>query len=188
MKISVIILSGGLSNRFGEDKGLYKFKNKSLVQYSIDIAKEFTDDIIIMSANKEYEKFGYPVFKDIYPNRGPMGGIHTGLKQSKHQINLVLSCDTPFVNAKLIKHLLDEYKEEDVLISKTFNGKYQSLIGIYHSRIFDSLETHISKNYLKIIEFIKQRNSRIIELPNKTEFERCFINFNQQSEIKKYEY
>ena len=141
-----------------------------------------------MSANKGYEEFGYPVFKDIYPNRGPMGGIHSGLKQSKHQINLVLSCDTPFVSVKLIKQLLDEYKDEDILISKTPNGKYQSLIGIYHRRIFDTLEEHISKSHLKIIAFIKQMNSKIIELPNKTEFENCFINFNHLSELKKYEY
>jgi len=188
MKIGVIILSGGLSSRFGKDKGLYKFQNKALIQYSIDVAKNFTDDIIIMSSNKEYEQFGYPVFKDIYPDRGPMGGIHTGLKQSKHKINLVLSCDTPYVSNKLVKHLLDAYSDEDILISKTPEGKYQTLIGIYHSRIFDTLEANISKNHLKIIVFIKQMNAKIIELPQKTEFESCFINFNHLSELKKYEY
>jgi len=188
MEIGVIILSGGLSSRFGEDKGLYVFKNKTLIEYSINMAKKFTQDIIIISSNKKYKQFGFPVYTDIHPGLGPMGGIHTGLKHSKHQINLVLSCDTPFINSELIDLLMSNYGKEDILISKTPDGKFQTLIGIYHKNILEPLENEISKNHLKMIEFIKEMNSTIIELSEKSDLKNCFINFNHLSQLDSYEH
>jgi len=188
MEIGVIILSGGQSSRFGEDKGLYVFRSKTLIEYSIEIAQKFSQDIIIISSNKAYQQFGFPVYADIFPGLGPMGGIHSGLTYSKHQINLVLSCDTPFINTQLIDLLISKYDKEEILIIKTADGKQQTLMGIYHKKILKSLENEISKNHLKMTGFINQMNSRIIELPEKSDFNSCFINFNHLSQLKPYEH
>ena len=188
MKIGAIIISGGKSSRFGSDKGLFLFKNKPLIQYSIDACKAFTNDIIIISGNTDYEQFNYRVISDIYPNSGPMGGIHTGLKNSEHDINIVLSSDTPFVNADLIKLLTENYNKEDILITQTSDGKFQTLLGIYHKRTYGKFEEELSNHHFKMIQFIKQMNYRALQIPSNSPLEKCFINFNYQSELKEYEH
>ena len=188
MKVGAIILSGGKSSRFGSDKGLFKFKNKALIQHSIDICKSFTNDIIIISNKAEYKQFGYPIFSDIFPESGPMGGIHSGLNYTKNDINIILSADTPFINIDLIKMLLNEYTQEDILITKSADGKYQTLIGIYHKRVLDILKNELSEKHLKMIHLIKQLNSKIIPIPKNSPLEESFINFNHLAELRSYEH
>jgi molybdopterin-guanine dinucleotide biosynthesis protein A len=186
MDIGAIILSGGKSSRFGEDKGLYIYKNKPLITYSIDLCNKFANSILISSNNLEYKKFGFPVFGDVYKESGPMGGIHAGLSNSKNSINLIVSSDTPFIQEGLIDLLLKNYDNEDIVIFQTEDSKFQTLIGIFHSRIIKLIETELSLNHLKMIQFIKQTNHKIIKLDSNSEFSKSFINFNYQSDIQRY--
>jgi len=188
MNLGAIILSGGKSSRFGTDKGLFLFKNKPLIQYSIDICKMYTDDIIIISQNEEYKQFNYPIFSDIYAERGPMGGIHSGLSHTKNEVNLIISSDTPFIDKKLIDLLLSNYHKEDVVIPQSSDGRYQTLIGIYHKRICSHFEQELLNNHLKMIHLIKQLNHQVIPVLDKDIMKNCFINFNHLSELQKYEH
>lgn len=188
MELGAIILSGGKSSRFGADKGLYHFKGKELIQYAIDICKAFTSEIIIIADNHDYTKFGFPIFADIYPNSGPMGGIHSGLFNSKSQLNIVLSCDTPFVDKQLLQMMIDKYSDEEVCIAQTPDGKYQPLIGLYRNEIASDLEEELKQNHFKMIHFIKQRKHQFFDIPNEHSFNKSFINFNYLSEAQRYEY
>ncbi len=187
MDIAAIILSGGKSSRFGEDKGLFKFKGQSLVEYAIQHCEKFTKNITIVSNREEYLQFSFSIYDDIYKNCGPMGGIHSGLLHSLNDINLIISNDTPFIDSKLVQTLIDEYNNEDVLIFQSYDGKYQTLLGIYHKRIIKKLEIEIQKNHLKMIRFIKQTNHRIIKLPSDDSYNKSFININYLKEVEKYE-
>jgi molybdopterin-guanine dinucleotide biosynthesis protein A len=62
--ITGIILAGGKSLRMGTDKGLVIFRDKPLVQYSIDLLGQFCDRILISSNNKAYSVFGYEIVPD----------------------------------------------------------------------------------------------------------------------------
>jgi len=186
MDIGAIILSGGKSSRFGKDKGLFIFKGKPLITYSIDLCNKFTNSILISSNNQDYEQFGLHVFGDVYKESGPMGGIYSGLLNSKHDINLIVSSDTPFIQTELIEILLKNYQNEDVVIFQTSDLKFQTLIGIFHSRIIKLLETELSLNHFKMIRFIQQTNHKIIKLDSNNEFSKSFINFNYQSDIQRY--
>lgn len=188
MNIGAIVLSGGKSSRFGEDKGLFLFKGKPLIQHSLDIIKNYTSDIQIISANKEYERFGFNVIPDILSEKGPMGGIHAGLKNAKNDINIVLSSDTPFISTEFIDLLLDNYKNQEALISKTFDGKYQTLIGLYKKSIWPKIDKAIMNKHLKLISFIKTLDFTSIEIPENSHLEKCFINFNHLSELQKHEH
>lgn len=185
-KFGAIILSGGKSSRFGADKGLFPFQNKPLVEYSILTAKQFTDKIIIMSSDPKYMEFGYPTFPDIYNNAGPMGGIHAGLVNSKYDCNLVLACDTPFIDFSLVDKLIRNYNNEDVLLFETADTRLHPLLGIYHKRLISKLEHSLQFKKNKLIHFISNTHHKIISLKEE-ELTKKFSNFNDQSELLKNE-
>ncbi len=85
MQATGIILAGGKSSRMGEDKGLVLLNGKPMIQYVIEALKGVVSDIIIISNNASYNKFGIPVYPDIIKDKGPVGGIFTGLHHSKTQ-------------------------------------------------------------------------------------------------------
>ncbi len=186
MEFGIIILSGGKSSRFGSDKGLYIFNGRFMVEYAINIAQEFSNNIIISANQKEYQQFGIPVVADIYKNIGPMGGLFSALSSIKSEINLILPCDSPFISTELINLLIENYNNEEVLVFKTPNEKLHPLIGFYHKKIIDSLLDHIQKKKLKLIDFILSRPHKIIEITENDSIIECFQNFNFEEDLRNY--
>jgi len=101
LAVGCIVLAGGKGLRLGQDKALEIIGNRSLLERVISYLNFFNSDIIIVTApNQSYPQLGgYPklrVVTDIYPGKGPLGGIYTGLKASDSFYNLVVACDMPF--------------------------------------------------------------------------------------------
>ena len=105
-KITAIILAGGKSSRMGTDKGLLDFEGNKLIQHVIDNVKSSCEEILVVSNNDGYNSLGYPVVKDRFLNRGPLGGIHAGLSITKTNWNFVIGCDMPFAEKHFIAYLL----------------------------------------------------------------------------------
>lgn len=187
MEIGAIILSGGKSSRFGTDKGLVPFMGRPLIDYSIEISEQFTKDIIISANNNDYEKFGFPLVPDIFKEAGPMGGIYSALRKAKYELNLILPCDTPYIDKTLIHLLINNYDQEDVVIFQTENHRFHPLLGIYHKRILPKLKKSLEKSHFKLIDLIFELHYKIIPLKAQDEYKRCFLNFNYEKDLKSHE-
>jgi molybdopterin-guanine dinucleotide biosynthesis protein A len=128
--ITGIILAGGKSSRMGNDKGLLQFQEKSFLERSIEALKPIVSEIIIVSNNKEHDVLGTKRVEDIFKDAGPLAGVYTGLKHSKNQKNIVLSCDIPLINTETLQLLLQE-KEVSEIIQLESQGKAMPLIAMY---------------------------------------------------------
>jgi molybdopterin-guanine dinucleotide biosynthesis protein A len=181
MNVTAIILAGGKSARMGEDKGLMLFEGKAMIEHIIKTVKPLVQEIIIIANNKEYDQFGYPVFEDIIKEKGPLAGILTGLQQSTSDHNLVLSCDTPFVNKELLKLVLTHLNNYDVVIPEKENRTHQ-LIGAYNKACARVINAAISKNELKIRLAIEELNVKIVDANHIDE--RIFHNINTKEDAK----
>ncbi len=49
--------------------------------------------------------------RDLIPHRGPLGGVYSALKSCRHDAELFLSCDMPFVPVPLLKRILAEHRK-----------------------------------------------------------------------------
>lgn len=67
------------------EKGLVSFRGKMIVEHVIEALNKITHHIIIVTANPAYKQFGFPCFEDEMQNKGPLGGIYTGLVHSTAQ-------------------------------------------------------------------------------------------------------
>jgi len=187
-EITGIILAGGRSSRLGKDKGLCDFKGKALVNYAIDTLKPLCGQMMI-SANyfpEKYAEFGLPVVADEIKNIGPLGGIYTCLKKSKTRHNLILSCDTPFVNTEVFRHLLSEVKNEQVVTPSHETFLIEPLSAYYNTNVIGNMEIAIRNNQFKMMDFFKQIRFKSVNLDKNLPFftDYLFLNLNTPEDLE----
>ncbi|MBT7996711.1 MAG: molybdenum cofactor guanylyltransferase [Bacteroidetes bacterium] len=184
-KVNGIILCGGKSSRMGKDKGLLKFDGKSLMENAISILKPYADQIIICSNNTNYKQFNYPVIPDIIKDIGPAAGILTGLNYSNTDYNIVISCDTPFVDAALIDHLLLSHKSNFDATIPVHGQHVEPLVGIYSKNFLNSLNKNIKQNILKMNRILKDSiNIQFVDMKDELlRNKNLFFNINTPSDF-----
>jgi len=171
-----IILAGGKSERMGKDKGLMDWKGKPLVQYSIEALRQFCDHIIISTNNDEYARFGFPLIKDEYPNIGPMGGLHAGLKASKSEHHIILSCDMPLVDAEIIRLLLTGSENYQAVVP-VVDGRLIPVCAYYHWSALPLLEREIRAGLHKTVLFLQRLRVKELLIRSRG-LQNKFVNIN----------
>ena len=178
---TAIILSGGKSSRMGEDKGLMLLNGKPMIQHVINVVTPLVDEVIIISNQSTYKKFGLKVYEDLIKDKGPLAGIYTGLFYSSSEKNIVLSCDTPYINSALISFLLDNSKGYDITIPENDKTTHQ-LIGVFSKSCIENFKNCLEKNQLKAITAFESLNLNVV---NANHFDKnIFTNINAKSDIK----
>ncbi len=185
--MTAIILAGGKSSRMGRNKALLKIEGKSFIERQIDLLREIFEDIII-SANtpSDYAFLHLPVIKDVFPEKGPLGGIYTGLMESKSPHTFFLACDMPFVELPLIRHLKGLLRGVDVVVPKSGRG-LEPLHAFYSKKCIGPIKRELDRNNLRIISFFSEVTVKIVELDNLTsspEFKESITNLNTKEDYE----
>ncbi len=185
-KITGIILAGGKSSRMGTEKGLLKLGHKHMIQYAIDVLSECCDEVIISSNSDAYDFLGLKVIKDISPNSGPMGGIYSGLMSSTTDLNIVLSCDMPYIPKELIRYLVSLHNNHDVVVPWHGEEKFEPMCGLYHKSSLKTFEKYISKENFKIPDAYKEMNTYKALMNDSLKFyhPKLFYNLNSKKELE----
>ena len=189
--ITGIILAGGKSSRMGKDKGLCTFNGKALVEYAIEALKPLCGQLVI-SANhypEMYNRYGLPVIADEVKGIGPMGGIHACLKRSDTQHNLVLSCDTPFVGAILLRHLLSQVENEQVVAPAHHTFLVEPLSAYYATNVVSNIENAIAEGDYKLINLFNKVRFKSVMMDEALPFYQAhaFLNINRPEDLQKAE-
>jgi len=181
-----IILAGGKSRRMGEDKSFILFLGRPLIEVLIDkISPLFKDLIIVTNKPYLYQKYNVRTERGIVKDRGPLAGIHAGLVSSKDRYNFIFACDMPFLNQDLIKYMLKEIDGYDVVIPE-YEGRLQPLCAIYSKQCIEPIENELSRNNLKIRDFLQYVKVRVIDEKEISRFissQPFFANINTPQDI-----
>jgi len=187
MKYTGIILAGGKSTRFGEDKCLLKIGENYIISNLIKLLKLYCDEILISTNKKLNLKGEYTIVTDIIKDIGPLGGIYSCIKQAKNEKSIIVSCDSPFINNEILKIITAEDTNYDITVFKSKDKIQPISPGIYSKNILIKAELNIKDKNYKLLEIIKKSNSRILDIE---EFyinnpEKVFININTKEELTK---
>ena len=177
ISFSVLILAGGKSSRMGlnKDKGHMQFKGISLIEYVLanilSIKGVAKDNVIIVGPKEKYAKYQFTVVDDLYPQRGPLGGIFSGLQYSKTVYNLVVGYDMPFIKPKLVEYMLGQSKGYHLVIPTYGQGLYEPLCAIYNKNCLNAMEHNLKNNVLAVrsifplckIRWIREEEIRIFD-------------------------
>jgi molybdenum cofactor guanylyltransferase len=189
LDISCIILAGGKSIRFGHDKILEKIGNTSLLEQVISQTEPISKDIIIVTAKERTlpELTNHPkirVVHDIVPGMGSLGGIYTGLVESKSHYNLVVAADMPLLNESLLRYMIKVSKGYDLTMPRI--GKlYEPLHAIYSRNCIIPAKNIMDQGKKIIVELFSYVKVKFVEAEEIERFDPqhlSFFNINTQED------
>lgn len=185
--IQAFILAGGKSSRMGSEKGLVALNGKPFVSHIIHTLLKITPAISILANNPLYEQFNYPVYEDIVKEKGPLGGIYSGLMNTSSEINLFVSCDIPLINEELIRFMVQRYVSNKVMVV-SHNGINEPLCGIYPASCISSIKNLLDMNELSVHKALQVLQADFLDISNETFYHKHLMyNINSPTELKKIE-
>jgi molybdenum cofactor guanylyltransferase len=134
----------------GQEKAFLRLGRRLLIDHAILIVRPLEGDIFIVGEKEKFGAYGRTV-QDIYPNCGPLGGIHAALTRTETELNLMIPVDMPFVRSEYLFKLVEEARSTDasVIVTKTDHG-LQPLCSIYRPGFKQLAETALKAGHYKI--------------------------------------
>lgn len=174
----------------GRDKGLVPFGDGTLLEYLLSQLHGYQRDIFIISNNVEaYERFGLPVYPDVIPDIGALGGVYSALYHAETPYILLLAVDMPFMNRDLFDYLLQSADGHDVVIPKiSEKGFLEPFRAVYSRQCIAPIKQMIDAGKRRVISFFDLVSVRVIEREVIEQFDpegRAFFNVNTPEDLEK---
>lgn len=141
MDRSAVILAGGSSSRFGQEKGLLLLRNKPLVNHVLDAVDALVDEkVVIASSRVQAENYAKivgsraSVFVDEKDLHSPLVGALTGFKMVHGECSVLLPCDTPLVSKDVVALLFELCVGRSAVIPRWPNGYIEPLQAVYRTK------------------------------------------------------
>jgi len=192
LDLSCIVLAGGRGLRLGRNKALETIDHQTLIQRTVSSLLFLDAEIIVVTGahNTELgvEDLGrVRVVLDAWPGRGPLVGIYTGLLNSRSEKNLVVACDMPFLNSRLIRFMAKASMGYDAVVPRR-GTEIEPLHSIYSNRCLIEVKNLLDEGVYSVRELLKRVKVRYIE----TQEIDCldpqhlsFFNINNEDDLKR---
>jgi molybdenum cofactor guanylyltransferase len=192
LDVSCIVLAGGKSRRLGRNKVIEKIGDQSLLERVVSSLSVFKSEIIIVTAKESAlpQLTSYPKLKlvnDIYPGKGSLGGIYTGLVSSESFKNVVVACDMPFLNLKLLRYMVDLTTGYDAVVPRACEDILEPLHAVYTKDCIPKIELLIKQDRLSILELFPLVKVRYVENAEINKFDSehiSFFNVNTEADLQ----
>ena len=190
MDIGGIVLAGGCGLRLGRDKASEIVGPQSLLEWVL-ARLDFLDGEILLITAGGPSGVGFPVHprvrvvSDIYPGKGPLGGIYTGLRQAAASYNLVVACDMPFLNRALLEHIISVAAGFDLVLPRV-GDLLEPLHAIYTRACLQPMEYLLDSGRLSVREVFGHVRVRYVEAEEMERFDPAhlsFFNVNTKSDL-----
>lgn len=147
----------------GTNKALLRFPSgETVIERIVSRLRPLCSEVLLVTNTPaDYEFLGLPMYADVYPGAGSLGGIATGLLRAACERALVLSCDLPLIDPALLSHLLGLPLDYDLLMP-FIGGRQQPLHAIYRRTCLPAMEVQIASGDLKIVRLMDTLRSRVV--------------------------
>jgi molybdopterin-guanine dinucleotide biosynthesis protein A len=195
-RVTALVLAGGQSRRMGEDKAFLDFHGMTLIERVIARVQGVCAETIIVANDAErYSCFGLPVVRDVYPGKGSLGGIYSGLLAASGEHALAVACDLPFLNEALLRHLVELAPLADVVIPRSHapRGKainetryerlavkesgLQAMHAVYSKACLEPMRARLLADDLRIVNFFDEVRVHVVEPPEVERFDPRMLSF-----------
>jgi len=209
--LAFAILVGGKSIRFGTDKGLFKLRGKLLIEYQLEILRQFNYDIFLVANSKQQvqsyidevnikEITGFIIddydFNLDKTARSPMIGLYSAFKELKelaYEKLFALSCDNPLIKKEVIDFLIQEARTYDCCVPQWKNKFIEPLFAIYPpEKAYQTTLSNIKARKFKLTNILSQEwKTRYVSIEDSIKkldpLLLSFKNINNFTDIKELE-
>ena len=192
--MACIVLAGGQSRRLGTEKAWEELGGESLLQRAVHRLVPLATEIIVVVAPGRREPLppGQPgpnvtTVVDLHPGRGPLAGIYAGLSKARSSHSLVVACDMPFLNVRLLRHMMDVRGPHDVVIPRC-GGLLEPLHAIYSKRCLGPIKAVLDEGENRIVAFLPGMDVRYVDEAEIGRFDKehlSFFNVNTQADLER---
>jgi len=163
LAVSSVILAGGQSRRMGVNKAFLEIGGRPIIERLIEKVSLVGQEVILVTNTPhEYAHLGCSVVPDVYPGKGSLGGIYSGLRAVRNPYALVVACDMPFLNVSLLRYMITLAPEYDVIVPRTRKG-IEPLHALYSKACLPAMERLLQQDHLKVTSFYSQVRVRYVE-------------------------
>ena len=190
--ILAVVLAGGQSKRFGEDKNQAKLGNITLLEHVLaKVTKKFEKTLIISNQNLNIKILNsITIVPDcIQGNLGPLVGVLTSMKWIKknnkqYQWVATFPSDTPFFDTSIIEKYKSKINlNESLLYFVKSNQKRHNIFGLWSVKLMDTLENDlINNNFRKVEEWADKIGVETINI--KIDKYDSFFNINTKTDLE----
>ena len=173
----------------GENKAFIEIEGAPIIHKIYNLFKELFREIMIVTNQKElFLNFESNIYSDLLPNKGPLGGLYTGIFFSTFNYSFCVACDMPFIKKPLVQYLMgyiQDADDVDVIVPRTKDG-LQPLHAIYSKNCLEPIKKIIDQGKYKIIDIYDMVKVKIIQENDFISFDplsESFINVNTPTEL-----
>ncbi len=185
----------------GRDKGSMFLDGKPMILHVLEAIENIADEVIIVlrdekqaeiyrkllkSAGWDRKDLNLEICTDILKDRGPLGGILTGLTHTKSNKSLILPCDSPFIKESFVLRIFSFYERDlDAVVPKWPTGDLEPLHAIYKKNSTGKIK-ELLKNKLRNVKALIERSKvKFVDVELLDENGKSFQNINRVKDIKK---
>jgi molybdopterin-guanine dinucleotide biosynthesis protein A len=184
--VSAFVLAGGKSTRMNADKAFVEFGGSSLLTRALNLTASASSKTWIVGPRQKFAAFGQ-VVEDVFPDHGPLGGIHAALRASNTDLNFLLAVDLPFVEVGFVLYLLTQAQTSNAVATvPRAGGGWQPLCAVYRKPFADVAETALHQSANKIDPLFAKVDVRVVEeteLKNAGFSSEMFRNLNTPNDL-----
>jgi len=146
----------------GQDKAFLSVEGVTMLERSLALVRSVTEQVWISGDASKFSSFA-PVVEDIYPDHGPLGGIHAALRATATDLDLMLAVDLPLVDVRLLRYLLYIADESGSVVTVCeAGGRLHPLCAVYRREFAELAERALIRGQNKIDVLFQETRTRII--------------------------
>jgi molybdopterin-guanine dinucleotide biosynthesis protein A len=178
--------------RLGRIKALERINSQSLIERTIECLSPPAQSVLVVTSEEQFgiiraARLKAKIIVDLYPAKGALGGIYTGLASADTYYNLVVGCDMPFLNRDLLRYMIGQISYFDAVVPKV-HDMLEPLHAVYSIGCLAPIRDMLEKNKLEISHLFSLVKTRYIDENELEEFgfqHLSFFNINTLADLKK---
>jgi molybdopterin-guanine dinucleotide biosynthesis protein A len=185
--LTVAILAGGRSSRMGTDKSFVRVLGRPLIE---DILAQVTglggETLIVTNRPNDYAYLGMPLFTDVLPDKGALGGLYSALHSASRRHVLCIACDMPFVVPPLLDHLIQLIPEGDAIVPR-LAGEAEPFRAVYSRACLGPIRAALDAGRMRVISFFPDVRVRYVDEAEIDRFDPrhlSFFNVNTPADLE----
>ena len=161
--LTIAILAGGRSSRMGTDKAFVRVLGRPLIEEILSQSAGLgLESLIVTNRPAEYAYLGVPLFGDVLPDKGPLGGLYTALHSATRPHVLCIACDMPFVVRPLLDYLISLIPEGDAVVPR-LDGEAEPFRAIYSRACLAPIRAALDAGRMRMISFFPDVRVRFVD-------------------------
>ncbi len=183
------LLCGGKSRRMGFDKArLQDGRGGFLIAQNAEkLGEVFAATALVAAQGQNLAGLpGTPhctLWRDCYPETGPLGGVCTALQLAKTPWVFVLACDMPQPDMTLARILYAEKDGAQVVLFRR-EGRLEPLFAFYHQSCLPVFQSQLAAGQLRLRGGFHKLRVRVLELPSPQQGQPgAFLNLNTPRDV-----